>query len=217
MKNKDPWDELTTDAGPRYNNLTIDRSKWLRGGNIPVGVEPYHTCLLNEKGDMCPMGFHMCALGFPEEFIKNVGEPSELEFEELFDDGVLQSPGGQELRRGAGWMGTELFKAGGPAFQGRYPDQHPQMKPLLTGGDRVNPKTGQMLRIHALTPYEALEYAHTKPAGAIVRINDDKEITDDEREFLLTKVFEQELGITLTFTGRPPGEYNDFVAPQGEE
>ena len=106
MKNKDPWDELTTDAGPRYNNLTIDRSKWLRGGNIPVGVEPYHTCLLNEKGDMCPMGFHMCALGFPEEFIKNVGEPSELEFEELFDDGVLQSPGGQELRRGAGMPET---------------------------------------------------------------------------------------------------------------
>ena len=107
MKNSTEWTSLN-DAGPTYDELVIDRDKWLRGGNQPQHVDPYHVCLLNERGDMCPMGFHMRALGIPEDFLMGESEPSELVYDEV-----------------------DWEEGDGPAFEGRYPEQHPQLKPLL--------------------------------------------------------------------------------------
>ena len=180
------WTSMTA-AGPAYDALVIDRDKWLRGGNEPRHVVPYSTCLLNERGDMCPMGFHMQALGFPEHFLLGESEPSELLFDEV------------------GWE-----EGNGPAFKGRYPERHPQLQPLLHAGDMIDPQTGKAIYLMGNfhddenAPYRAVEWATTNPALAIIHINDNKAISEEERERLLTQLFDEQFGIALRFTGEAP-------------
>jgi len=199
------------DVGPTYDELIIDRAHWLRGRVCPRDFLPKETCLLNEKGDMCPMGFHMLALGFPEDFILGQGEPVELDWDE------------------ADWLGngTAGRLGPGPAFLGRLgPAQHPQMEPLLGNNWRGDywdrEEDDERLRMSSAdtTPAQALRHATSDPSGAIININDNVALDDDERESLLAQLFHEVLNITLIFTGpkRPTGEeLRRILHPQGEE
>ena len=207
MKNSTEWTSLN-DAGPTYDELVIDRDKWLRGGHQPQHVDPYHVCLLNERGDMCPMGFHMRALGFPEDFLMGESEPSELVYDEV-----------------------DWEEGDGPAFEGRYPEQHPQLKPLLKwthalmdpkNPGRVvegqSPPPPKSFNFHddEDAPYKAVEWAASNPALAIIQINDNKIISEEERERLLTQLFDEQFGIALRFTGDAPYDTVIEELPNGD-
>lgn len=58
------------------NILTIDRSKWRRGGLSHNRQQTQGmTALLNDKGFMCCLGFDAIACGIPKEAILGVLEP----------------------------------------------------------------------------------------------------------------------------------------------
>ncbi len=54
--------------------LVIDRSKWMRGALVN------ETCLLDEDGKMCCLGFYALACGAGKDEIRNVFEPDGLAF-----------------------------------------------------------------------------------------------------------------------------------------
>ena len=56
--------------------ITIDRSKWRRGGDTQEDAG--ETCLLNNEGFMCCLGFIALAEGFDEDEILCAGEPSDM-------------------------------------------------------------------------------------------------------------------------------------------
>lgn len=56
--------------------ITIDRSKWRRGGDNQKDAG--ETCLLNNEGFMCCLGFISLAEGFAEDEILGAGEPSDM-------------------------------------------------------------------------------------------------------------------------------------------
>ena len=58
--------------------LTIERSKWRRGGINQDSVEWGGTQLRNSKGFMCCLGFAAVAWGIPEEAITFVHDPATL-------------------------------------------------------------------------------------------------------------------------------------------
>jgi hypothetical protein len=59
--------------------LTIHRATWRRGGEpLPRRQAQGPTCLLNELGFMCCLGFDAVAMGVDRELLLGVGEPSEL-------------------------------------------------------------------------------------------------------------------------------------------
>lgn len=51
--------------------LVIDRAHWLRGDG---GA----SCLLNESGNKCCLGFYSLALGYSEEDILNIRQPGDV-------------------------------------------------------------------------------------------------------------------------------------------
>ena len=53
-------------------NLTIERNKWARGGMNG------QSALLNNRGNMCCLGFYCAALGFSLTEIDDLGMPAEL-------------------------------------------------------------------------------------------------------------------------------------------
>lgn len=57
--------------------LTIDRSKWRRGGSDRDTIQGT-TALLNHRGFMCCLGFDAIACGVPEAAIMGVGEPIDV-------------------------------------------------------------------------------------------------------------------------------------------
>jgi hypothetical protein len=59
--------------------LTIDRSKWRRGGGSEINHPDGPTRLLNERGKMCCLGFDALACGLPPEAIQDKGEPGEID------------------------------------------------------------------------------------------------------------------------------------------
>lgn len=59
--------------------LTIDRSKWRRGGQSYSNTSGYGgTWLLNSEGFMCCLGFDALACGFTEEQIRSCSSPESL-------------------------------------------------------------------------------------------------------------------------------------------
>lgn len=56
--------------------ITIDRSKWRRGGDKQENAGD--TALLNEQGFMCCLGFICLAEGFTVEEILKAGEPCDI-------------------------------------------------------------------------------------------------------------------------------------------
>jgi hypothetical protein len=71
--------------------LTIQRSKWRRGGGDDSKHPAGPTRLLNEKGFMCCLGFDALACGVPAEEIHDVGEPEEIGNLETFGDYYTES------------------------------------------------------------------------------------------------------------------------------
>jgi hypothetical protein len=59
------------------NVLTIQRSKWRRGG-VEHNKRQGLTRLLNEHGLMCCLGFDALACGVPEAEVKLTSEPCDL-------------------------------------------------------------------------------------------------------------------------------------------
>jgi hypothetical protein len=75
--------------------LTIQRSKWRRGGGNSYKVEGYGpTRLLNDRGYMCCLGFDALACGFTENNIYDRTDPESLGFKGL----ATTRPGYAELR-----------------------------------------------------------------------------------------------------------------------
>jgi hypothetical protein len=59
------------------NILTIDRSKWRRGGSMDYELRG-PTRLLNEKGYMCCLGFDALACGLTPDDIRNAIDPETM-------------------------------------------------------------------------------------------------------------------------------------------
>ena len=54
--------------------LVIKRSKWARG------ILNGYSALLNDKGNMCCLGFDARACGFGPKFLKDAGTPEDMDF-----------------------------------------------------------------------------------------------------------------------------------------
>ena len=70
--------------------LIIDRSKWRSGDWSVNRTGRGGTCLLNQDGYMCCLGFRCEQMGIPKEDLLNKGAPWELSFDwdipDLVDD-----------------------------------------------------------------------------------------------------------------------------------
>lgn len=58
--------------------LKIDRSRWRSGWESPTKSGSGTTCLLNERGYMCCLGFYCLALGYAKNDIRDIDDPSML-------------------------------------------------------------------------------------------------------------------------------------------
>jgi hypothetical protein len=124
------------------NILTIQRSKWRRGGQKEKLCEAFgYTRLLNDQGNMCCLGFDALANGFTPEEILNKTDPESF----TFDERIL--------------------------IPAEYKSTH-----LKRLGDETS---------------VFCQFKNTKTVNEAIRINDEPELTDDEREEALHLVFRQ--------------------------
>jgi len=78
--------------------LTIDRSKWRTGGADFDETHGY-THLLNEKGNMCCLGFYCLQIGeISKNEILGIGLPEDLNDINIYDDDMLHLVNEDNLR-----------------------------------------------------------------------------------------------------------------------
>lgn len=70
--------------------LTIDRSRWRRGGD-ESGLGQGDTALLNDLGFMCCLGFDALACGVPDAVIHGEADPDYIVAVERFPDYATSS------------------------------------------------------------------------------------------------------------------------------
>ena len=78
--------------------LIIDRSKWRTGG---IAYDETHgdTHLLNEKGNMCCLGFYCVQLvGINKRDIYEIAQPEDLNDVNVYDDAMLHLVNEDNLR-----------------------------------------------------------------------------------------------------------------------
>lgn len=159
------------------DKLVIDRSKWRTGDAGPDATGQGPTALLNDQGFMCCLGFYSRACGYTDEEIQGACEPSDI----LALTGPTQD--------------------GFYVIDNRFPDaflevvgfEDPECQPPLEARE------------------EGVEYFYDfdikgDNSSDFIEVNDDTQMTREEREEEIIRRFKERLGVEVEFVG----EYEDY-------
>lgn len=162
--------------------LIIDRSKWRTGHTAENATGQGFTALLNDQGFMCCLGFYSLACGYTEEEIRGVGEPQDIP--------ALAGP----------------TQDGFYVIDNRFPDAFLE----VVGFEDPDPECQPPLEARE----EGVEYFYDFDIKGdnsydFIEVNDDTQMTREEREEEIIRRFKERLGVEVEFVG----EYTDYEPP----